>query len=184
MPFRAPGDEEYTGTKFAPAAPDVYRVKVEDYEVKSGSESVSKFNPDGNPRVRFYLTPIAIDGDDEAEMVDINDEPLPEDKRFIFFFDPDHLGTKPRLAKSRKFMASVLNIANDQPVEYDTLEAFCDDALGRELIVDVEVKGEYNNILDTRPVKKRARKRVEKEPLVVAASQVFNETAEDADEDY
>jgi hypothetical protein len=183
MPFRAPGNEEYTGTKFTPAAPDVYRVSVDSYEIKSGPEIANKYNEDGNPRVRFYLTPLGIDGDDEAEMVDISDEPLPEDKRFIFFFDPDHLGTKPRLAKSRKFMASVLNIATDQPVEYATLEDFCEDAVGRELIVDIEVKGEYNNILDTRPVKKRTRKRIEKEPMVVAAEKVFNETPDDG-EDY
>lgn len=183
MPFRAPGSEEYTGTKFTPASEDTYRVVVDSYEIKSGADVANKYNPDGNPRIRFYLSPLAIDGDDEAEMVDTSGVPLPEDKRFIFFFDPDHLGTKPRLAKSRKFMASVLNVPSDQPVEYDTLEAWAEDAVGRELIVDVTVNGEYNNIADTRPVKKRTRKRAEREPLFVAAEKVFDETPSE-DETY
>lgn len=185
MPFRAPGEGEYTGTKYQPAAADTYRVKVDDYEIRTGE--VTKFNKEGNPRVRFYLAPVAIEGDSEAEMVDINDEPLPEDKTFIFFFDPDHLGTKPRLARSRKFMAAVLNIPTDQSVEYDDLKEFCDDALGRELVVDIEVNAEsgYNNITDTRPIRKRVvRARAEKTPLVEAAEEVFNEgTTDESDPD-
>lgn len=185
MAFRAPGSEEYTGTKFLPAAEDVYRVRIDRYEIKEGAESVSQYNPDGNPRVRFFLEPLGIDGDDEALMVDTNDEELPEDKFFIFFFDPDHLGTKPRLAKSRKFLASALQIPTDQPVEYDSLEDCCDDLVGRELVVDVTVKGDYNNIVDTRPVKARkARKRVEREPLVEVAKEMFNESETGNEDDY
>jgi len=47
--------------------------------------------------------------------------------------------------------------------------------LERELVVDVEVKGDYNNIVDTRPVRKRARKRAERPSLVDEAEKVFNE---------
>jgi len=175
MGFRAPGDGEYTGTKFTPAAADSYRARIDEYEIKEGPEVANKYNPDGNPRIRFFLTPLEIDGDSDAELVDINDAPLPEDKRFIFFFDPDHLGTKPRIAKSRKFMASALNVPNDQAIEYESLEEFAEDMLERELVVDVEVKGDYNNIVDTRPVRKRARKRAERPSLVDEAEKVFNE---------
>ena len=185
MAFRAPGADEYTESKFLPAAEDVYRVKIDRYEIKKGADTVNQWNPDGNPRVRFYLEPLSIEGDEDALMVDTKDEELPEDKFFIFFFDPDHLGTQPRLAKSRKFLASALQIPTDQPIEYESLEDCCDDLVGRELIVDVTVKGEYNNIADTRPVKARKpRKRVEREPLVEVAEEVFTEDASDDQDDY
>jgi hypothetical protein len=185
MAFKAPGADEFTGTQFVPASEDIYRCRIDRYEVKEGADSVSQYNPDGNPRVRFYLEPLFIESDKEALMVDINDEELPEDKLFIMFFDPDHLGTKPRLAKSRKFLASALQIGNEVPVEYDTLEEMADDMINREVVCSIEVKGEYNNIVDTNPVKDRKprRKRTEKSPLVEAAEATFDESAEESDED-
>lgn len=186
MAFRAPGEDEFTGTSFAPAAEDTYRVRVDRYEIKTGPEAASRFNPDGNPRVRFFLEPLEIDGDPEALMVDINDEPLDEEKFFIFFFDPDHLGLKPQVAKSRKFLAAALGVPVEQPVEADTLEDFCDSLVNRELIVDVTVKGEYNNITDSRPIRRKTRTRRAKSDLTEEAAKVFNEDDESTgnEDDY
>lgn len=187
--FKAPGADEFQGTSFMPAAEDSYRCVIERYEIREGE--VTQYNPDGNPRVRFWLTPLAIDGDEEALMVDIEDNELPEDKQFIFFFDPDHLGTKPRLAKSRKFLANALQIDYEQPVEAESLEDFCESLLNREIICDVEVKtkangDKINNISDTKKVKvrKARRARAEKPSLVEQADAVFNEDDGGDEDDF
>lgn len=188
-PFKAPGADEFAGTSFMPAAEDSYRCVIDRYEIRTNE--VSQYNPDGNPRVRFFLTPLAIEGDEDALMVDIEDNELPEDKQFIFFFDPDHLGTKPRLAKSRKFLANALQIPTDQPVEAESLEAFCENLLNREIVCDVVVKtksngDKINNIVDTKQVKvrKARRARTEKPSLVEEAEKVFNESDSGNEDDY
>ena len=185
--FKAPGADEFSGTNFLPAAEDSYRCSIDRYEIREGE--VSQYNPDGNPRVRFFLTPLAIDGDEDALMVDIDDNELPEDKQFIFFFDPDHLGTKPRLAKSRKFLANALQIDFEQPVEAESLEDFCESLLNREIICDVVVKkkangDKINNITDTKKVKvrKARRSRADKPTLTEEAEKVFNEDGADEDD--
>lgn len=185
MTFRAPGEDEFTESKFLPAAEDTYRVRVEKYEVKEGADSKSKYNPDGNPRVRFYLAPLFIEGDEEAMMVDTADNELPEDKFFIFFFDPDHLGLKPQVSRSRKFLASALGVPVEQPVEAASLEDFCDTLIDRELIVDVTINGQYNNVADSRPVVKKTRKRrkAESADLTGKAEEIFNESDSTGDED-
>ena len=187
--FKAPGADEFTGTQYSPAAEDSYRCLIERYEIREGE--VTQYNPDGNPRVRFWLTPLEIDGDPEAMMVDIEDKELPEDKQFIFFFDPDHLGTKPRLAKSRKFLANALQIDYEQPVEADSLEAFCETLLNREIVCDVGVKtkgngDKYNTITDTKKVKirKARRQRAEKPSMVEEAEKVFNEDDGGDEDDF
>lgn len=184
-PFRAPGQGEFTGTQFRPAAEDSYLCSIDRYKIIENV--VTQYNKEGNPRVQFFLTPLAIADDEDALMVDDEDNELPEDKQFIFFFDPDHLGFEPRLAKSRKFLASALQIPVDQPLEAESLEDFCESLLGKEIICDVIIKqsakGPINNITDTRQVKQRKarRARVEKESLVEEAEKVFDES--DGNED-
>jgi len=184
MAFRAPAADEYADSAFLPASEDTYRARIDRYEIKQGEQTASKYNPDGNPRVWFYLQPLFIEGDEEALMVDTADEELAEDKYIIFFFDPDHLGIKPVVAKSRKFLAAALNVPVEQPVEAASLEEFCDSLVGREVVIDVTVNGKYNNIADTRPVQTKTRKRRETkaEPLVEAAEVIFNEGATDEDD--
>lgn len=185
MAFRAPGENDYSeNTEFLPAAEDTYRVRVVKYEIKKGAEAASKYNPDGNPRVRFFLNPIEIDGDPEAMMVDTADRELPEDKYIIFFFDPDHLGLKPQVAKSRKFLAAALGVPVEQPVEADSLEEFCDSLIDRELIVDVTVNGQYNNITDSRPIRKKTRARRAKGDATEAAAEVFADVGASDEDDY
>lgn len=180
--FRAPGEDEYTGTKYVPAQADSYVAKVESYAILEGDDlPPSKYRKEGDVQIRFYMVPESIDGDPEAEMLDINDEPLEEDKQFIFFFDPKRMGIKPRLSRSRKFLANALNIPVEQPVEYDSYEELAEDMVGRTVVVEVTVNGNYNNIVDTRPVRKR-RARAEKGDLTAAAKAVFN-TEDSGNED-
>lgn len=181
--FNAPGEDEFTESNYLPAAEDTYRVRIDRYEIKTGEQSASKFNPDGEPIVWFYLQPLFIEDDQEALMVDTADNELPEDKYFIFFFDPRHLGIKPVVSRSRKFMSAALQIPVEQPVKAASLEEFCDSLIDREVIVDVTVKGKYNNIADSRPVVKKTRKRrADKAPLVEAAEALFNEGGNDEDD--
>jgi hypothetical protein len=183
MPFHAPGEDEFTESAFKPLAEDTYKVEVIKYEIKRGAEAVSRYNEDGNPRVRFFLEPIEIDGDSEAEIVDTADEPIPDDKYVLFFFDPDHLGLKPQVSKSRKFLAAALGVPVEQPVSADSLEEFCDTLVGRELIVDMAVKGNYNNITDSRPIRRKTRVRKQKETaLVDAAKETFADEGTDQDD--
>lgn len=181
--FRAPGEDEYDESQFLPASPDTYRVAIRKYEVKTGIDSQSKYNPDGDPRVWFYLEPLFIEGDEDAMMVDTDDKQLPDDKYVIFFFDPDHLGIKPVVAKSRKFLASALAVPVEQPVEANSLEEFCDSLIDRELTVDISVTSKgYNNVDDSRPVQKKTRKRKSKgEDLVEVAAEVFSDETESED---
>lgn len=187
MVFRVRGEDEYdeSNSRFAPAAADTYRVLVSSFKIISGAEAVSKYNEEGNDRVRFYLDLLHIEGDDEALLVDVNDNELDPDKFVIFFFDPDHLGLKPQVSKSRKFLASALNIPVEQTLESETLEKFCESLVGKTLVADVGVSGQYNNVLDTRPVVVKTRKRKPSStPLVEAAEEVFAGAEVDDEEGY
>lgn len=183
--FRAPGEDEFDENAFKPAAEDTYKVRVDRYEIKSGKDTVNQWNKDGNPRVRFFLDPIEIDGDPEALMVDTADEELAPEKFFMFFFDPDHLGLKPVVAKSRKFLAAALGVPVEQPVEAESLEAFCDSLVNRELIVDITINGQYNNVSDSRPIRRKTRQRRDaKSDLKEEAEAIFNEDEGSDPDDY
>ncbi len=176
MGFRAPGEDEYGESKFVPAQADTYVAKVDSYEIFEAKDlKPSKYRSDDDIQIRFYLTLEGIDGDPEAEMLDIKDEPLQEDKQVIFFMDPKRMGIKPRLARSRKFLASALGVPVEQPIEYDSLEDMADDMVGRSVVVDLIVTEDkqYNNIADVRSVRRR-RERAAKTNLVEEAKAVFN----------
>lgn len=179
MPFRAPGADEYGESQFKPAAEDSYRVLIDSYKILTyGTDiPVGNWNKEGETQVRFFLTPQEIDGDPEAELLDVEENPLAEGKYFVFFFDPQRLGVKPRLARSRKFLASALGVPVDQPVEYDSLQEMCEDMVGREVVVDVTVNGQNNKVEDVRPVRRR-RQRQEKGDLTEVAAKVFDEEDE------
>lgn len=180
--FRAPGPDEYTGTKYVPAQADSYVVKVDSYEILEGDElPPSKWRKEDDVQIRFYLTPEGVDGDPEAEILDVEDQPIAEDKQFIFFFDPKRMGIKPRLSRSRKFLSSALNIPVEQPVEYESYEDLAEDMIGRTLVAVVEVSGNYNNVVDTRTIRRR-RQRAEKGDLTQVAKEVFN-TEDSGNED-
>lgn len=174
--WRMPAADEYQGTKFKPAAADSYRCVIDSYRIRKDEEVLSQYNKDGHEEVWFFLAPLQIDGDDQALMVDTAGEELPEDKTFIFFFDPTRMGYQPRLARSRKFVASALNIPVEGTVNYPSLTALCEDLVGKEIIAQVEVQGDRNKVVDVRPIPRRVRRtRTEREPLVEAASRIFSD---------
>jgi hypothetical protein len=173
--FRVPGADEYAGTGFGVLATDSYRCRIESFVVKSGEEVTNQYNPKGEPRVWFTLTPLAIDGDDDAELVDPDGEPVSDEKTLLFFFDPKRLGLKPVVAKSRKFFAAAMGIEVDQPVDFDSLDALCKALVGRELVVTVEAINGKNKITDSRAVKQRVRRQRAPAPMVEAAAAVFDQ---------
>lgn len=183
MAFRAPGANESTNTTFTPAEADEYRCRIVKYTVKSGDDTRSKYNPDGREVVWFYLEPLHIEGDEEADMVDTSGKPIAEDKTFLFFFDPYRLGLKPQVSRSRKFLASALGIPVDQPVEADSLDAMCRDLIDREMVCVVEVNANNKNVItDTRPVRRKERRNRDRAPLVEAAKEAFGDDLKSADD--
>lgn len=183
MAFRAPGPNESNNTTFTPAEADEYRCRIVKYKVKSGDDTRSKYNPEGREVVWFYLEPLHIEGDEEAEMVDTKGKPLAEDKSFLFFFDPFRLGLKPQVSRSRKFLASALGIPVEQPVEADSLDALCRDLIDREIVAVVEVNDNGKNVIaDTRPVRRKERRTRNAAPLVDAAKEAFGDEVKDSDE--
>lgn len=178
MGFRVPAEGEYSGAGFGLLAADRYRCTIESYVYKEGAENVSQYNPKGELTVWFTLRPTAIDGDEDAELVDPDGEPVSEDKTILFFFDPKRLGLKPVIAKSREFFAAAMGIAVDQPVDFDSLDALCKALVGREVVCNVIInpKNGKNAIKGTSAVVQRVRRRREQTteaPLVASASAVF-----------
>jgi hypothetical protein len=160
-----------------PAEPDSYRLRIESY--KMAKTVAGKFEVGDRDQIRFLCDFVAIDGDEEAELVGTDGLPLDPDQRVIFFFDPERTGLKPRVAKSRKFLSDVLNVPVETEIAYGSYEELGDDFIDREFVADVTVKTKadgkrFNSIESTRPVKKRkSRERAEKAPLVEAAAAVF-----------
>jgi hypothetical protein len=168
---------------FKRVAPDEYRVEVESYTIESGDRTRNKYNPDGRERVWFRLGILNIEGDEEAEVTFTDGTPIDEETRLMFFFDPDHVGLKPVVSKSRKFLASALGIPVDQDIEAETLEELAKSLVGRELIVvcGLNKNTGKNQIEDTRPVRRRQRR--ERAPLVDAAAKVFGDDAVSTEEE-
>jgi hypothetical protein len=183
MSFRVPGEGEFTGnSSFGVLKEDSYRAQILSYENKEGASVTNEYNPNGELRVWFTLAPIAIDGDDEAEMLNTEDEPISDEKTLLFFFDPKRLGLFPVVAKSRAFFSAAMGIPVEQPVEFDSLKALCDALVGKELVIDVGINAKKKNVIKgTRPVRKRVPKRVraEKPSLVESAAEVFAGEVED-----
>jgi hypothetical protein len=178
MGFRVPGADEYTGEGYGTLAADQYRVRITQYAIKTGEAVTNQYNPKGEPRVWFTLEPLFIEGDEEAELVDVDGKPVKEGKTLIFFFDPSRLGLQPRVAKSRKFFACAMGIPVEQAVSFDSLEDLAKALVGKELVVDVIVKNGKNAIEDSRPVRKRERRprpAQNDNPLVAAAQETFKE---------
>ena len=184
-PFRAGGEDEYPDR--IRAAADTYRLRIDSYQM--AKTTPSKYDEGGRDQIRFLLEFISIADDENALLVGTDNNELDPEVRVMMFFDPERMGLKPRVAKSRKFLTSALGVAVDTVVEYETLEALAEDLVGRELIADVTVKttpsGTFNNIVDTRPIQTRQRRqRTEKTNLVEEAEKVFAEDTPQGDEDY
>lgn len=184
--FRAGGEDEFPDR--IPAQADTYRVKIDDYQM--AKTTPGKYEKGGRDQIRFLLELLHIEGDEEAELLDTKDQPIDENFRVMFFFDPERMGLKPRVARSRAFLAAALGVPVEQPVEYEDYEDLAEDLVGRELIVDLTVNGQYNNVDGCKPVRKRVRKRAEKGDLTEVAAKVFTEEPEavqapaEEEEDY
>ena len=174
-----PSADEFTGSNadYGMLSEDEYRVRVESYKRVN---RVSQYNPDGNETIDFILKPIGFADDEDADLVDENGAPVNPEKHLIFFYDPARLGVRPQIAKSRKFLAAAMNVPADGPI---ALQGGYDELVGKEMIAHVGIRNGRNYIIDTRPIRKRARVRTA-EPTTTKKSLVdkARETFEVAEE--
>lgn len=178
MPFRVPGEGEYSGGDFGLLAEDEYRVKILSWEEHDNVPG--PYNKEGTGKtIWFFLQPLAFAMDEEADLVDENGEALNPDKHLIFFYDPQRLGLVPRIARSRKFLAAALNVPVEEPIEFDSY----DDLVGKEVVVSVVKKNGKNKIEEVRPVRQRNKRKPA--PMVEAAKAVFaGDVKEEEDTEY
>jgi hypothetical protein len=160
---------------------DEYKVRIAELVEVNRPSQYNPVDPETGLAPSTYdvkLKPLSIADDEELELVDTDGEVLNDDKYLVFFFDPRKIGTRPVIAKSRKFLASALGVPADGPIN---LPGGLNDLIGKELIATVVVKNGNNRITDTRPAKKqRARVRTAKEADVTAeAKEIFPDAAKD-----
>lgn len=151
-----PGADEYKGTgtgDFGVMSEDEYKVRVDSYRRVN---RVSQYNPEGKETIDFVLTPVSFADDEDANLVDENGNDLHPEKHVLFFYDPNKLGVRPQISKSRKFLAAALGIAADGPI---ALPGGYDELVGKEFIAHIGVRNGRNYVIDTRPIRKRARVR-------------------------
>lgn len=171
-----PGADEYTGGgDFGILTEDEYRVRIESYKKVN---RVSPYNLEGKETVDFYLTPVSYADDEDTPITDANGNDVHPEKHLVFFYDPNRLGARPMISKSRAFLAAAMNVPADGPI---SLPGGLDDLIGKELIAEVKVKNGKNVVSGTRPIPKRRRQRTaqaEQPDLVAAAKDVFKEDEE------
>lgn len=174
-----PGSDEYTGsnTDFGVLTEDEYRVRIESYKRVN---RVSQYNPEGKETLDFVLKPVAYADDEETPLSDENGNSISPDKHILFFYDPNRLGVRPMISKSRKFLAAAMGIPADGPI---ALPGGYDELIGKELIAAVGIRNGRNYIADTRPIRKRGRTRTaEAQPtksnMVDAARDTFGDDIE------
>lgn len=151
-----PSADESTGSSGADyglLSEDEYRVRVESYKRVN---RVSQYNPDGNETIDFILKPIGFADDEEASLVDQDGNDVNPDKHVLFFYDPQRLGVRPQVSKSRKFLGAALNIAADGPI---SLPGGYDELIGKEMVAHIGIRNGRNYVIETRPIRKRARVR-------------------------
>jgi hypothetical protein len=127
-------------------------------EVNRGGQ-YAKLDEDGKPlpTIDFFLKPIAFADAPETPLVDQDGEPVNPDKHLIFFYDPHRLGTRPVVSRSRKFLAAATGVGPEDAID---LPGGLTDLIGKDLVVTVSIKDGNNRIVETRPLKKKARDRV------------------------
>jgi len=176
----APSADEAQTSSYGLLEEDDYRVRIDSFQEVNRGGQYAKLDAEGKPlpTVDIYLTPVAFANAEDAELVDIDGEPVNPEKHLVFFFDPHRLGTKPMVSRSRQFLASALGIAPDARVD---LPGGLADLVGKELVATVGIKDGKNRILSTRPVRNRQRVRTSTpKPEPVAAETAESET--DGDE--
>lgn len=149
-----PSSEESQVSSFGLLDEDDYRARIDSFTQVS---RVSQYNPEGLPTFDFILQPLGFADAEDAELTDQDGEPLNPEKHLIFFYDPQRLGTRPQVSRSRKFLASALGLPPEGRIE---LPGGLGELIGKEIIVTVGIANGKNKILDTRPLKRRSRVRV------------------------
>jgi hypothetical protein len=155
---------------------DDYLVRIDSFQSVRRPSQFAQMEDDGvTPKETFdfILQPLGFADAPDTELVDQDGEPLNPEKHLVFFYDPNRLGTRPMISRSRQFLASALGVPADGRIE---LPEGLPGLIGKELIATVGIKNGKNNITGTRPAKKRTRVRTS------APAATVEETAATEDE--
>jgi hypothetical protein len=174
-----PSADEFTGSgaDYGMLSEDEYRVRIDSYKRVN---RVSQYNPDGNETIDFILKPLGFADDEDADLVDDKGNQVNPEKHLIFFYDPQRLGVRPQIAKSRKFLAAAMNIPADGPI---ALPGGYDELVGKEIIAHVGIRNGRNYVIDTRPIRKRARVRTNEAAPVAKTKSLVDKARETFDID-
>ncbi len=170
---RMKSDEEYasSGTgDYGMLDDGEYIVNIDSF---SRVNRVSQYNPDGLETLDFYLTPKAFADVPDDELTDVDGNALNPDMHLLFFADERKMGTRPMVSRTRKFVASALQVPIDEALSFEW-----NDLIGKDVIVEVATKNGRNRVTNVKPLKK-ARSRRAAAPLVAAASEIFDTESKD-----
>lgn len=173
--------EESQNSSFGLLEEDDYVVRIESFNSVRRASQYAMLEDDGvTPKETFdiILKPIGFSDAPDTELVDQDGEPVNPEKHLVFFFDPNRLGTRPMISRSRQFLASALQVAPEGRIE---LPEGLAGLVGKELIATVGIKNGKNFVSGTRPAKKRARVRTSA-PAAVVDEVRREEVNEDPDE--
>lgn len=183
---RIPSAEEYKETRtsdFGLLASDDYIFEATGFD-DTKVQPPSKYNATEEPRVWFFCSPKGFADDPDAELVDDEGNPVHPDKSVIFFYDPQRLGLVPQIARSRKFLAAILNVPVEEGIDFESYDDLLEKPFIGTVITKVGQNGKYNTIVDVRPLKKRTRVRATKQPTLAAkAEDVFGDMLASTSED-
>lgn len=183
---RIKGADEYTDGEFPldpVIAADEYRMRVAGF--KEYVQPPGKYNKTAEDRVLFRMEVLHQVDDADADVTDIDGNQLPEDFTVPFFYDPKRTGIwQGKVAKSRKFLASALNVPVEEPIEFDDY----DQLVGKEMIGSIIVSrnkdnDKVNRIESVRPARK-AKTAAPKKTVAETAKEEFPDakvTEEDDD---
>lgn len=157
--FSLKSADEAQTSNFGLLDEDDYLVRIDSFQSVRRPSQYAMLEDDGvTPKETFdvYLTPLAFADAPDTELVDQDGEPVHPEKHLVFFFDPNRLGTRPMVSRSRQFLASALQVAADGRIELpEGLPAL----IGKEIIATVGIRNGKNTVTATRPSKKRTRVR-------------------------
>lgn len=182
MGFSAKSQEEFKkgGGEFGMLPEDEYIFEIIGW--KDEGQKVDRFNPDKTYNdIRFFAKPLSYADDADMPLIDFKTEkPLNPEKTVQIFWRPDTLGFGPAgPSKGRKLMAAALSRGINE--RFDGIEY--QDFVGGRFIGAVEHKGEYDNIVDYRPLKTKERKRPVQTPVEAAKEAFPDATLGDLDGD-
>lgn len=170
---------------FKPLAEGEYIFEILGFKEKEGTFH-AQYNPDSVPDIVVSLKPVADAEDPDAEILDVDGDPIRPDKHVNMFVKgtldkPRGLGFGPAGAsRARRLIWGALGVSVKEPLNFDW-----DDLVGKQIIASTIIGDNgFEKIETVRPLsRKKARPSDERPPrrkpaLVQAAEEVFEDDLE------